>query len=372
MNIAADIVPDKPTLYERAVLSRVIAVVTGKGGILKTATICAIAAMAAWLGMRVLVVDMDQQGTTSKLEFGLEGTPDDDNGASLAKALMAVMMADPEDFEELPPVRIVEGVRRYPSGGQVDLIVGGPKLASTLEVMTTVANVQKKKYGHCLAVVLAKVAPGYALSLVDNDPGDKPVRLMVLEAAAASYAPIDFDPAAYSNGLKILIDEIAEARQTNPEHIFIGAVGGRLPDATMRSWVKERNRRASVPEQAGNGRGGKMAKIAGRVVPILEDPVFDYERSVVPGYPKLFDAMIRNAALDVSEAREAGVTIIDYLLAKCPPEVLAKITPEATKEELKAVRAEVFELFPILGEYHSLTRELLTAVNAVETARRAA
>lgn len=353
---------EKPRLYERALLSRVVAVVTGKGGILKTATICGIAAAAARRGLKVLVVDMDKQGTASKREFGLKDDPGYDHGNSLARALKTVMM-----LGDAEPPAIVEGVRRYPQkpakggtarpDGQVDLIAGGNALGATVEAMTTLSHVQKDMtYGHCLAVLLCKVTAGYHLVLIDNDPGDRPVRLMVLEAAAASYAPIDFDPAAYEDGLDILISEIAEARDSNPEHVFFGGVGGRLPASTMSAWRAERTRRQDDPERISDGRGGKMAEIAGKVNPILDSAVFDYERSIVPGYPKLFEAMVRNAALDVSNAREAGVTLIDHLVAKCPP--------GASDEEL-------FAAYPVLGDYDALTRELLAGVAAVQKARAA-
>lgn len=338
----------RPRLAIRAVLSRVVAVVTGKGGIMKTSTIAAMAAEAARRGMKVLIVEVDSSGACSRYEMGLADTEHDDRGRSLANALMMTMMGTPT------APAVVQAVRTYPPltegrpAGRIDIVVGGPELDSAIEVMASIAHVKKIEYVHVLAEVVAMVAPGYGLVLIDNDPKNKPVRLMVLNAAAASYAPVDCDPAAYEDGLAILRDEIAEARTYNPEHFFIGAVPVRIPETTIRAW---RNK-----QDGGTNKGGELVVIMEEIHAILADPVFDVERALVPGYPRPFKAIIRDAKLPTARARKAKVTIVDYLTG---------LSSAADEDGLLTE-------FPILGDYRTMVEEVVGAIGAIESARASA
>lgn len=184
--------PPQISLTERALLSRVCAVVTGKGGILKTATITGVADALARMGFTVLVVDVDSHAIASRRDLGLHETEHDDKGKSLADALMITFMTGTPTAPT-----VVKGVRSYPSGGRVDVIIGGTELETAIDAMSAVSVLQKRPYTHVLAQVIAAVSGDYHMTLVDNDPKIKTVRLMVLEAAAFSYAPMDYDIAAY-------------------------------------------------------------------------------------------------------------------------------------------------------------------------------
>lgn len=340
--------PPRISLAERALLSRAVAVVTGKGGILKTATITAIADALARLGFIVLVADVDSHAIASRRDLGLHGTEHDDKGESLAKAVMATfMMGTP-----VAP-KVVKGVRSYPNGGRVDVIVGGTALEAAIDAISALSAMasstpHKRPYTHVLGQVLATVSGDYHMTLLDNDPKIKTVRLMVLEAAAFSYAPMDYDIAAYEDGLEVLIKEIGDARERNPDHLFLGAVAGRIPDTSIRAWsdVDKHGRPKS--------RGGAMVPIVKKIQAILDNPVFEPEHSLMPGYPKFFNTMIHHGALSVAKARESGMTLWEYLRRQ---------SPDATDEQLLKDHA-------ILRDYENLAREMLAGMKTATEARK--
>lgn len=336
--------PPAVSLAERATLSRLVAVVTGKGGILKTSTICSIATAAARNGKKVLVVDVDSHGTASKRDMGLKDDPRYDNGESLANALMMT-------FAMGKPVAptVVEKVVQYPSGGYVDVVAGGSELEGSIEAITAMSVTKERPYKHVLAKVLTTIASGYDLVLLDNDPKVKAIRLMVLEAAAFSYAPMDYDIAAYEDGLETLIDEMESARETNPTHFFLGAVAGRIPEPTIRAW-------RNIDKDENPRPGGAMVEINQTIQTILTDSVFDVERELLPGYPKLFDSMVRYAALNVAKARKAGLTINDYM--------------RVVSQRDGGDDEKLMDDHQILRDYDELAAELIMGMVEVMVARR--
>lgn len=72
---------------DRAALSRVIACINGKGGVLKTTLVANIGGLLASSGYRVLLVDLDPQGNLAE-DLGYTGDDRDDEGRALAQALM--------------------------------------------------------------------------------------------------------------------------------------------------------------------------------------------------------------------------------------------------------------------------------------------
>lgn len=334
-------------LAARAVLSRVVAVVTGKGGIGKTSTICALAAAAArYLGLKVLVVDMDPQGTTTKIEFGLGDTDHDDSGEAFGDALLTTF-AKGRPFT--PP--IVEGVKSYPSGGRVDLVPGGPEVGEAVEAISIRSFQKSQPTNGVLALTLSSVASGYDLILIDNDPGDRTSRLMVLTAARATYAPIDYDPAAYDEGLKILIKETAEARVDNQDLFFLGAVAWRLPASTIYAW-RDTDKKGDAKK-----RGGRMVMMAEKINAILADDVFRAEAELMPGYPRIFDSMIRVAQGATADAREARTNIVDFL--------------HDTHGDGGTEEEKVLEEIALAADYEALVNELIDAIIALEQSTKA-
>ena len=70
----------------REALTRVVAVINGKGGAGKTTITANVAGLLALSGYRVLVVDLDPQGNLAE-DFGYTGDERDDSGRALAGSL---------------------------------------------------------------------------------------------------------------------------------------------------------------------------------------------------------------------------------------------------------------------------------------------
>ena len=75
-----------PQALDRTALERVIAVINGKGGVLKTTVTANIGGMLANNGYRVLLVDLDPQGNLAE-DLGYTDDDRDDTGRALAQAL---------------------------------------------------------------------------------------------------------------------------------------------------------------------------------------------------------------------------------------------------------------------------------------------
>lgn len=67
------------TQLDRVALERVIAVINGKGGVLKTFLTANLSGFFAANGYRVLVVDLDQQGSLAR-DYGVRDDDDYDHG----------------------------------------------------------------------------------------------------------------------------------------------------------------------------------------------------------------------------------------------------------------------------------------------------
>ena len=75
----------EPELPDAAALSRVVAVINGKGGVLKTSIVANVAGCLA-KSMRVLVIDLDISGNL-KMDLGMTSAVEDDAGKSVVDAV---------------------------------------------------------------------------------------------------------------------------------------------------------------------------------------------------------------------------------------------------------------------------------------------
>ena len=101
------------TTINRVALERCIAVINGKGGVLKTTLVANLGGMLAASGYRVLIVDLDPQGNLAE-DLGYTEDERNDEGQALAAALM---------FGTQP--QLLEGARE-----NLDVLMGGPELDS--------------------------------------------------------------------------------------------------------------------------------------------------------------------------------------------------------------------------------------------------
>lgn len=195
-------------------LSRVVAIINGKGGSGKTSLTANIAGQAAReaIGYRVLAIDLDLQGNLG-LDLGYAGDPDrDDEGRGIVDAV-----------SQGSPLTVARGVRT-----RLDVIPGGAHLEmlAAIEMVSASGGPYELEGGSvqtAFAARLAELADGYDLILLDCAPGNPVLQQMALAAARHVLIPTTTD-AAGLDGLRMVGRRVRKAQQINPELDYIGAI----------------------------------------------------------------------------------------------------------------------------------------------------
>lgn len=191
-----------------ASLSRVVAVINGKGGVGKTSIATNTAGQLGLGGLQVLVVDLDVSGNV-KLDFGLVGHENDDDGAGIVDAVW-----------KGHPLRIIKNVRR-----RVDVIPGG----NSLEVLGAIAKMETSQdlpggsVAGAFTLKLAEIAAPYDLILLDCPPGNRELQEMALTAARWVLIPTKTDQGGWDGLLKVG-PRVKWARRANPRLSYLGVV----------------------------------------------------------------------------------------------------------------------------------------------------
>lgn len=211
----------------KTLLRRVIAVINGKGGVLKTTLVANIAGLLAANGYRILVVDLDPQGNLAE-DFGYDQADDNDEGLALAQGLM---------FGQAPAIR--RSVRE-----NLDVLVGGPELDSAAAGL---AARKKKDPRTALATLLEGIAGDYDLILIDCPPGDELLQSNAIAAARWALVPVKSDKSS-RKGLEAVAKRLDGVLDINPDLDLLGVV---LTDIGSTASVVERKARQGVAELFG-------------------------------------------------------------------------------------------------------------------------
>lgn len=141
----------EPELPDAAALSRVVAVINGKGGVLKTSIVANVAGCLA-KSMRVLVIDLDISGNL-KMDLGMTAAAEDDAGKSVVDAVWSG--ADLQIVREVRP--------------NLDMVFGGRALEmlSSLAKSSMSDELPTGSIATEFASRLADVAEDYDLVLLD-------------------------------------------------------------------------------------------------------------------------------------------------------------------------------------------------------------
>jgi len=187
----------------------VIAVANQKGGVAKTTTALNLGAALAERGRRVLLVDLDQQGS---LTISLGCDPD-----ALEATIYTVLSAHADPKEKSPPQ--LASIVRPTATPCLDLAPANIELAALdLELISAYSR------EHVLRAALAPVRDAYDYILLDCPPS---LGLMVVNALAAAdrvLIPLQADYLA-TRGVKLLLDSIeAVTERLNPTLCIAGIV----------------------------------------------------------------------------------------------------------------------------------------------------
>ena len=189
-------------------MERVIAVINGKGGVLKTSIVANVAGQLAAAGYQILAVDLDVGGNL-KLDFGLAGDEREDGGRGLTNAVWA---------DE--PMPLVAQVRE-----NLDMIFGGRhlELLGAMAKMNTAEELPTGSVPAEFARKLGEVADRYDLILLDCPPGNSELQEMALAAARWVLVPTKTDQASW-DGLLGVGPRVTRSRAINPELSYLGVV----------------------------------------------------------------------------------------------------------------------------------------------------
>lgn len=219
-------------------LSRVVAVINGKGGVLKTSIVANVAGCLASNNMRILVVDLDISGNL-KLDLGMLRSELDDRGKGIVDAVWTGS-----------PIRIVKDVRPG-----LDFVFGGRglEMLGQLAKSPMAEDLPTGSVAGEFAARLSEVAEDYDLILLDCPPGNGELQDMALAATRWILIPTKTDQASW-DGLLGVGPRAKRARAANPDLSYLGVVVTAHNPAATRV---HRNTRARLDE-------------VGETVPLLE------------------------------------------------------------------------------------------------------
>ncbi|WP_368499970.1 ParA family protein [Herbiconiux sp. A18JL235] len=287
----------------RGALDRVIAVINGKGGVLKT-TLCAnIGGMLAHSGYRVLLVDLDPQGNLAE-DLGYTDSESDDQGRALAQALMFGGGVAP-----------ISEIR-----SNLDVFAGGMQLDQATAGLAARANKDPDGAKLALAHILEPLAANYDMIILDCPPGDETLQTAAVAAARWALVPVKTD-ASSRKGLKAVAARLDGVLAINPSLDLLGVV---LVDTGTSSHVIKREAREQIAA------------------------LFNSDRDVV------FDATVRHSEATAQATRERGLLVyeLDEHVRKGPKwyevrrgdanaETLSPRTAASVADDLFAITQEV-------------------------------
>lgn len=296
----------KSVAIDRTGLERVCALVNGKGGVLKTTLTANLGGLLAVSGWHVLLVDFDPQGNLG-LDLGYRHQSDDDDGLSMAQSLMFGA-----------PLKPLKNVRP-----NLDVVPGGSHLDQAAAGLVSLAGKDGQKAKLALAAALSPIAGEYDIIFIDCPPGNEPLQLAALGAAAQIIVPTKTDRGG-REGLLQVAKRLESVVDVNPGIDLLGVViaatssSARAVQRTVREAIVEAFgteevlfenmvRHAEAPAQAVRERG------------ML---VHELEEQVNSG-PKWYEVLRGTAKAGPSQPRSAGNVAED--LHRVAQELVARL-----------------------------------------------
>ncbi len=182
----------------RQALDRCIAVINGKGGVLKTTLVSNVGGLLAASGYRVLIVDLDPQGNLAE-DLGYTDDPRNDAGRALASSLL---------FGGTPD--LLEGIRQ-----NLDVLMGGPELDGASAGLSAKQGKNPDGAKLSLAVILEQLAPELRPRSDRLPPGDEMLQTNAVAAARWALVPVKSDKSS-RKGLTAVAKRLDGVLDVNP------------------------------------------------------------------------------------------------------------------------------------------------------------
>ncbi|WP_202239884.1 ParA family protein [Actinacidiphila reveromycinica] len=194
--------------------AKVFVVVNGKGGVGKSSLAAALAVAWAKAGLRVGLVEMDEQGNNGE-DLGFTGSVLADGGQAQAAA-------------------ILDGKRLTPTGQvrpRLSVFPGGPVLEDVLEELYCQRRAARRAddpagrlaWMGMYAAAIDAVRDDYDVIILDVAPGSEPLQLQALVAGDYVLIPSKSDPSS-RKGLRTVARRFGQARDMNPLLRLLGVV----------------------------------------------------------------------------------------------------------------------------------------------------
>lgn len=292
-----------------------VVVAQGKGGVGKTSLAANLAGLAAAEAqLRVLLVDLDQQANLRR-DLGT----DKNTGDALLTALIA--------GDRLPVIRDVRP--------RLDMVPGGPAVADLAGLMFSRQQRGGGDLTDMISASLATMAADYDLIVIDTPPGERLTVEAAMGAARFVIIPTAADDGSL-DGLELTAERFVNAQRRNPDLMLLGVV---LFGVGAQSRAIERETRAII------------ADVIGDAAPV-------------------FDSRIRHQAAAAVDARRAGLLIheLEQKVADSKGQRLARLAGKKPAGGGVAIDLRTRDAKGLTDDYWSLTREVLTAMTAANTA----
>ncbi|MCX4538550.1 ParA family protein [Streptomyces sp. NBC_01669] len=194
--------------------TKVFVVVNGKGGVGKSSLSAALAAAWAAIGLRVLLIEMDEQGNNGE-DLGTTGTVLADDGEAQAAAIL--------DGKPLTPTGEARpGLFVVPGGAVLEDVIEElycqRRLASRCE-----SPEDQSAWMGMYAAAIDAVRDLYDVIVLDVAPGSEPLQLQALAAGDFVLVPSKSDPSS-RKGLRTVARRFGQARALNPMLRLLGVV----------------------------------------------------------------------------------------------------------------------------------------------------
>jgi chromosome partitioning protein len=301
---------------DRAALSRVIAVMNGKGGVGKTSLTANLAGLYAAAGYRVLVLDCDPQGNLG-VDLGYLSDGRSDGGAELVRAITQGAAPRP-----------MVGVRE-----NLDVLAGGNELNDLAAELTRPGRGGAESPTPVLAASLTQIAEDYDLIFIDSPPGGDVLQHLILTTARWIIVPTRSDDASRI-GLRDVAKRYLEAREDNPDLTLLGVVlfGVNISATRITGQARE-----------------ALARDLNGAVPVLE-------------------SMVRYVEAAATDARNRGQLVheLEKTVAAQPRWFELRRNPEGKKIAALAASAT-----PLASDYAAVAREVLHLIVEAERAEEA-
>ncbi|MFJ2774278.1 ParA family protein [Streptomyces sp. NPDC087300] len=194
--------------------AKTLVVVNGKGGVGKSSLSAALAAALAKTGLRVLLMEMDEQGNHCE-DLGTSATVLADDGQAQAAAIL--------DGKPLTPTGEARpGLFVVPGGSALEAVVEELYCQRRLAALSGDPEDQLAWMGMYAAAIDA-VRDDYDVIILDVAPGCEPLQLQALVAGERVLIPSKSDPSS-RKGLRTVARRFAHARGLNPMLALLGVV----------------------------------------------------------------------------------------------------------------------------------------------------